>query len=152
MLFWSICFDFGVVNTDWFYCVVMPWHGNIALITIGPSSQRTINTLRSRQNGRCFADDVFKCIFLTYDVWISLKISLKFVPKVPINNTPPLVQIMSWRRPGDKPLSEPMMVLSPTHICVARPHLVNAHFLCYNLEKAVEKSVMKSHGLLVTSV
>ena len=35
------------------------------------------------------------------------KISLKFVPKGPINNNPALVQVMAWRRPGDKPLSEP---------------------------------------------
>ena len=52
---------------------------------------------------------------------ISLKISLKFVPKVRINNIPALVQIMAWRRPGDKPLSEPMMVSLLTHICVTRP-------------------------------
>ena len=32
---------------------------------------------------------------------------------------------MAWRRPGDKPLSEPMMVRLPTHICVARPQWVN---------------------------
>ena len=32
---------------------------------------------------------------------------MKFVPKGPINNIPALVQIMAWRRPGDKPLSEP---------------------------------------------
>ena len=67
------------------------------------------NTLRPRQNGRHFADDIFKCIFLNENVWISIKISLKFVPKGPINNIPALVQIMAWRRTGDKPLSEPMM-------------------------------------------
>ena len=33
---------------------------------------------------------------------------------------------MAWRRPGDKPLSEPMMVRLPTHICVTRPQWVNA--------------------------
>ena len=44
------------------------------------------------------------------NIWISIKISPKFVPKGPINNIPALVQIMAWRRPGDKPLSEPMMV------------------------------------------
>ena len=33
---------------------------------------------------------------------------------------------MAWRRPGDKPLSEPVMVRSPTHICVARPQWVNS--------------------------
>ena len=39
-----------------------------------------------------------------------LNISLKFVPKGPINNIPAMVQRMAWRRPGGKPLSEPMMV------------------------------------------
>ena len=33
---------------------------------------------------------------------------------------------MAWRRPGDKPLSEPMMVSLPTHICVTRPQWVNS--------------------------
>ena len=50
-----------------------------------------------------------------------IKNSLKFVPKGPINDIPALVQIMAWRRPGDKPLSEPMLVSLPTHICVTRP-------------------------------
>ena len=53
--------------------------------------------------------------------WFSIKISLKFVPKGPINNNPALVQIMAWCRPGDKPLFESMMVSSLTHICVTRP-------------------------------
>ena len=59
--------------------------------------------------------------FLNETARISLKISLKFVPKVRINNIPALVQIMAWRRPGDKPLSEPMMVSLLTHIRVTRP-------------------------------
>ena len=54
----------------------------------------------------------------------SPRISLKFVPKVRINNIPALVQIMAWRRPGDKPLSEPMMASILTHICVTRPQWV----------------------------
>ena len=37
-----------------------------------------------------------KCIFLNDNVWITIKISLKFVPKDPINNIPALVQIMDW--------------------------------------------------------
>ena len=81
----------------------------------------TINTLRPRQNGRHFPDDVFKCIFLNENVRISIEISLKFLLKGPINNILALVQIMAWRRSGDKPLSEPMMVSLPTHICVTRP-------------------------------
>ena len=46
------------------------------------------------------------------------------VPKGPINNIPALVQIMAWCRPGDKPLSEPMMVCLLMHICVTRPQWV----------------------------
>ena len=44
-----------------------------------------LNTLRPRQNGRHFADDTFKRIFMNENVRISIKISLKFVPKGPIN-------------------------------------------------------------------
>ena len=84
-----------------------------------------INSLRPRQNGRHFADEISKCIFLKENVWIPIKISLKFVPKGPINDIPALVQIMAWRRPGEKPLSEPMLVSLPTHICVTRPQWVN---------------------------
>ena len=39
-----------------------------------------------------------------------------YVSKDPINNIPALVQIMAWRRSGDKPLSEPVMVSLLTHI------------------------------------
>ena len=83
-----------------------------------------INTLRPRQNVRHFADDTFKPIFLNENIRISIQISL--VPKVPINNIPALVQIMAWRRPGDKPLSEPIMVYLLTHICVTRPQWVKS--------------------------
>ena len=55
-----------------------------------------------------------KCIFLNENIIISINISLKFVPKSPINNILALVQIMAWRRPGAKPLSESMMVILPT--------------------------------------
>ena len=36
-------------------------------------------------------------------------ISLQIVPKGPINNLQALVQIIAWRRSGDKPLSAPIM-------------------------------------------
>ena len=83
-----------------------------------------VNTLRPRQNGRHFADDIFKCIFLNENAWIAITISLNFVPKGPINNIPALVQIMAWCHPGNKPLSEPVMVSLLTHICVTRPQWV----------------------------
>ena len=93
------------------------------------SRPQWVNTLRPRQNGRRFADDIFKCIFLNENVWIPIKISLKFVPRGPINYIPALVQIMAWRRPGDKPLSEQMMIRLPTHICVTRPQWVKAQWI-----------------------
>ena len=43
----------------------------------------------------------------------------------PINNIPALFQIMAWRRPGNKPLSEPIMVSLLTHICITRLQWVN---------------------------
>ena len=70
-----------------------------------------------RHKGRHFPDDIFKCIFLNENLWILLKISLKFVPKVRTNNILALVHIMAWRRPGDKPLCDPMMVSLLMHIC-----------------------------------
>ena len=122
LLGWEICF--AVIIFDGYQIITrlctMPrstWHMQILL--------RSLNTLRPRQNGRHFADDTFKYIFLNENVIIPAKISLKFVPKGPINNIPALVQIMAWRRPGDKPLSEPMMVRLPTHICVTWPQWVN---------------------------
>ena len=68
-----------------------------------------LNSLRPRQNRRHFADDVFKCNYLNENVWIPIEILLEFVPKGSFNNIPALVQIVAWRRTGDKPLSEPMM-------------------------------------------
>ena len=65
------------------------------------------------------------------NAWISIKISQKFVPKVQINNIPALVQIMAWHRPGDKPLSEPMMVILLMDICVTRPQWVKENLPCY---------------------
>ena len=85
------------------------------------------NTLRPRQSERHFADDIFMYIFLNENCCILIKFSLKYVRKGPIDNNPALVQIMAWRRSGDKPSSEPMMVSLPTHICVTRPQWVNKY-------------------------
>ena len=83
------------------------------------------NTLGPTQNGGHFADGIFRCIFVNENVWIPIKISLKFVLNGSINNIPALVQIMACSRAGDKPLSKPMMVSLPTHICVSRSQWVN---------------------------
>ena len=53
-----------------------------------------------------------------------LKCHWNIFAKGPLDNNPTLVQIMAWRRSGDKPLSEPMKISLPTHICVTRPQWV----------------------------
>ena len=100
-----------------------------------------MNTFRPRQNARHFPD-ILKCIIFNKIVWISMKISLKYALTVLINNIPVLVQIMVWRRPGDNPFSEPMMVTLLTRICVTQwmkmplliakfcPSKVNTHVCC----------------------
>ena len=70
----------------------------------------------------------FQTHFFNENIIISIGISLKFVSKGsvnPVDKVPSLVQMMAWRRPGDKALSEPMMVRLPTHICVTQPQWVN---------------------------
>ena len=84
-----------------------------------------VNTLRARQNGRRFADDIFKYTFLNENIWISINTSPNVVPHGQINNVPSLVQITAWCRPGDKPLSELMMVSLLTHVCVTLSQMSN---------------------------
>ena len=76
------------------------------------------NTLRWRLNGCRFADDTFKRIFLNEYRRILIKISLKLVPKGPINKNPPLAQIM---------------VSLLTHICVTRPQWVISSYMSASL-------------------
>ena len=49
-----------------------------------------------------WADNNFKCIFLNENDGILVRISLKFVPRSPIDNKSALVQVMAWCRTGDK--------------------------------------------------
>ena len=122
LYFWSL---YMII---WFISGVMNVHSNVHCV-----QDNVLNTLRPRQDGRHFPDDILKCIFLNENVWTLITISLKFVLKGPNNNIPALVQIKAWRRPGDKPLSEPMMVRLPTHICVTRPQWVNNCIQSFNL-------------------
>ena len=67
-----------------------------------------LDTLSLRQKGRHFAD-ISKCIFMNKNWFILIQISLRCVPKGPVNNKPALVQIEVWRQTGAMPLSEQMM-------------------------------------------
>ena len=51
--------------------------------------------IEAEKNGSHFPDDIFKCIFLNENMWISVKISPKFVPEGPINNILALDEVMA---------------------------------------------------------
>ena len=116
----------------------VPWQLSFGDVCKTPERLENFNLLRPRQNRRHFADEIFKCIFLNENVWISINISLKFVLKGLINNIAALVQIMAWRRPGDKPLFEPMMVNLLTHICVTRPQWVKHRYRVFESSRCDE--------------
>ena len=100
-----------------------------------------LKKLRPRQDCLHFADDIIKSILFNKNAWIMIKISL-FIPKRPIKNIPALVQIMAWHRPGNQPLSEPIMVRLPTHIRVTRPEWVNTRF-AYFIEDTFLANIAK---------
>ena len=127
---WNTKKDKSPDRNSWGYYSTTPIskkHFVSAWATNHPSSG--LNTLRPRQ-----MDAIWQTTFSNAFSWMKMFefllnfhwVLFKFVPTGQINNIPALVQIMAWRRPGDKPLSEPMMVSLPTHICVTRPQWVNA--------------------------
>ena len=73
----------------------------------------------------------FSNAFFNENVWISLIFSPKLVLKVLIGNILALVQLMAWHQPGDKPLSEPMMVSLLMYLWVTRPQWVNAGLMAW---------------------
>ena len=84
----------------------------------------TLNQYHLTHWGR--QNDILKWIFLNVNLHISIKLSLRVAHRGPIINIPALVRIMAWRRPGDKPLSEPVMDNLHMHICVILPQWVKS--------------------------
>ena len=68
-----------------------------------------VNSSLHGQNGRHFADDIFKCILMNEKFCILIQISQKFIPKGLIDNKSALVQVMAWPWTGAKRIPEPMM-------------------------------------------
>ena len=104
-----------------------------------------IKTLRPRQNGYHFPEDIFKCIFLNENKYVSIKNSQTFVCKVLINNIPALVQIMAWHRPSTKPLSAPIIFKLLTHICLTQPRLVDKIVHTVELHEAQKCQIYIEH-------
>ena len=80
---------------------------------------KSLNSSPPGQNGRHSASDIFKYIFLTENLFF-IQISLKFVPKHPIDNTSALVQVMARRRTGDSHYLKQYCPSSLTHKCDIR--------------------------------
>ena len=83
--------------STWLWIIQYPWQTSF------------FNSSPPEQNGRHFADDAFRCIFVNESLCISIQSSLKFVPKGQIDKKSALVQVMAWRLFGAKPLPEPML-------------------------------------------
>ena len=60
-----------------------------------------VNSSHTGRNGRHFRKDIFKCIVMNEKFCISIRISLKFVPKGLIDIKSASVQVMAWRLTGD---------------------------------------------------
>ena len=107
---------FSYLNSDVQF--VIPWitaYFIMSALQLPHLWTASFNTLSPRQNCHHFGGVIFKWIFLN-------EFHLRFHW---IDNIPALVQIMAWHWPGDKPLSEPMMVCLPVHICITRLQWVN---------------------------
>ena len=128
-----------------------PQTGLIYCLSIGLKALRHIHLHIVSQkklypfNGHHFADDKVKRIFLNENIRTSINMSLKFVPKGKINNKSALVEVMAWRRTGDKPLSEPMLPSSQTHICGTRGRWIT------HLDASCRTKLLKVKKNLVTS-
>ena len=72
-------------------------------------SAKLFNSFPPGQNVRHFVGDLFRCFFMNEMCCILIRISLKFVPKGPIDYKAALVQVMTWHSTGDKALFEPML-------------------------------------------
>ena len=87
----------------WGECPNVPAWVNILCDKIKPGGESSIlihipcqltfcvNSSPHGENGRHFSDGTFRSNFVTETFWILIKISLKFIPKVPIENSPALV-------------------------------------------------------------
>ena len=91
--------------------LLMDGIGSTVLVLLEYSSSASGGLIHLPPWTKCrpFGDDVFKCIFLNENVWILIKISLKFDAMGLVDNKWALVQEMAWRRSCDESLSEPML-------------------------------------------
>ena len=134
-----VCFVLGrSVGMPPFHHVVSIFYihvGNLRIVFIN-TPMLSFDTLRPRQNCHHSTDDISKCIILNGNVWISLNISLKFVPNVRIKI---LQNWFRWWLRAGQAIGHYLK-----HICATRPHWLKGltfvfvwfHNLRHNLHKA----------------
>ena len=143
---WLACRDWLI---DWILHPVLDiylvwrWHSTLEVTgwIAKPIGSTLINSLAPGKNGRHFADDTFKCIFLNGKTFILIKISLKFVPKGPIHRenspvtqTTPEPTLLSWSSwPCEKIFPNPWPHGKPSLIVLIgslRPYCSQALWSC----------------------
>ena len=96
------------------------------------------NTSPHGQNGRHFADDTFKCIFMNEKSSnvISVRISLTFVPEGANDNKLALVQVMAWHRRVNSCgtlyfVNEYLVGTKPFSVEFTQPYCTGDRTICY---------------------
>ena len=105
ILSWPQCVKFSL--DLWLYTT--SWSQGASVIMESPPTPDVLTHWPLHKMAAILADGIFKCIFLNEDDKIFIQISLKLVPRSPIDIKPAPVQVMAWRRTDDKPIPEPML-------------------------------------------
>ena len=122
-----VCFGLQVLNTFWepeqHYWTRMSWDISPIGHNLCMRDKKTIVfylhaflCIQAETKWPSFSRRHFQMHYYNGNVSTSMKISLNFARKDQINNTSVLVQIITWHRPGERPLSERMMVSELKHI------------------------------------
>ena len=110
------------INLVW-HCILSPCWGRRGVGWVGTGG---VNTLRLRQNGTHFTDNILKYIFVNENFWFSYKIALKWVPCDLSDDQSALVEVMIWHWIGDKLSPQPMMIpFTNAYQCISLPKWVN---------------------------
>ena len=116
--------EHGMYRTNIVYVMIISSHSNRWVNTLGRDkmvaiSQATFSTAFCWMKMYEFRINFHRSLFLR----VQLTISQHW-----------LAPVMAWRRSGDKPLSQPMLVSLLTHICVTRPQSVKTYCSLYWFE------------------
>ena len=110
----------------WELCTAV--HTSTALIPLWKRFSKfrwfNVNTLRPRQNGHHFADNIFKCISLNEKKILNFKQNFTEICSLGSNwqfYGSILVQIMACRRIGDKPSESMLVCCTDAFICITQP-------------------------------